>query len=195
MRKLGIGRRTWLRIGVVVVALTLSSCGTEDDVVVPIPAIPELRLGMSIDEAKREFGPRFLLPSWHLNPSADCNYFELDGSLVSGLVIAKEIATVDIEAERDSEWRVVGPGPVGLRGLRAGQTLEQVVERFGRPDRISTAESSGGEMLLWQIGDLEAEERVFLRANIYDPSGRSENAVSSLEIGIEPYIFYGEGCA
>lgn len=194
MRRMGIGRRTWLWIGGVVVALTLSSCGTEDDVVVPIPAIPELRLGMSIDEAKRELGPRFLLPSWHLSPSADCNYFELEGTSVSGLVIAREIATVDIEEERDSEWRVVGPGPVGLRGLRAGQTLQQVVERFGRPDRISTAESSGGEMLLWRIGQLE-EARIFLRANIYDPSGRRENAVSSLEIGVEPYIFYGEGCA
>ena len=194
MRRLGV--RPAVRTLVVAVALVASvaGCGGGENAAAPAPSVPDLRLGMSIAEAKQTLGERFRLPSWHLSVSADCNYFDIEGASIGGLVIAKEIATVDFERELDSNGRPVGPAAASLRGLQPGQTLHHAVELFGRPDRIATAESSGGEMLTWRLGELEGKG-IFLRVNTYAYPGQSAGRVGSVEIGLEPYIFYGEGCA
>jgi hypothetical protein len=194
MRRLGLRRAVGLWLAFVALAVATPGCGGGGEVTAPAPDVPDLRLGMSIAEAKDTLGQRFRLPSWHLSVSADCNYFEVDGGAVSGLVISSEIATVDFEQELSPDGQPIGLGAEGPRGLRAGQAMEQAIELFGRPDRIASAESSGGEMILWRLGELDGDG-IFLRVNRYDYIGAGKNLIGSFEIGLEPYIFYGEGCA
>lgn len=194
MRRLGLRRAAGLCLALAALATAVPGCGGSGEVAAPAPDVPDLRLGMSIAEAKDALGERFRLPSWHLSVSADCNYFEVDGGAVSGLVISSEIATVDFAQELGPDGQPVGLGAEGPRGLRAGQTLGRAIELFGRPDRIQTAESSGGEMILWRLSELDGDG-IFLRVNRYGYSGSGKDLVGSFEIGLEPYVFYGEGCA
>lgn len=193
MRGLGLRPAIGVWIALVALVATVAGCGG-GEAVVPAPSVRDLRLGMSIAEAKRTLGDRFRLPQWHLSVSPDCNYFEIEGTTLGGLVISKEVATVNFDRELNANGQPIGLGPEAPRGLRAGQSVQRAIELFGRPDRIATAESSGGEMMSWRLGELNGDG-IFLRVNVYRYPGQSADQVASVEVGLEPYIFYGEGCA
>lgn len=173
---------------------TLPGCGSGERLA-PAPQVPELRIGMSIGEAKRELGDRFLLPSWGRYSDLECSYFEIEGSVIGGLVTEKRIATVGFApslAPRSGE--VAGPGPEAPRGLRPTDKLARALELFGRPDRITPAPYGGGEEIYWKLAELDGED-VLLRVsmNSYPRPGRER--IGGLSVGVEPEVSYMEGCA
>jgi len=188
-------RRTTLGLIVALVAALASGCGRSETAIAPYPAVPALEIGMTVGAAKRELGSRFKLPYWNASADPQCNYFRLEGVPIGGLVIERRVATVLFSFERDEDGdRVPGSAATTLRGLRPGQPVERAAALFGRPDRITINESSDGETLYWRLGE-QGGRGVFLRASLWEQTKPGHHGIESLEVGVEPSIFYFEGCA
>lgn len=179
--------------GALALALGLGGCGDRERFK-PAPELPQLRIGMTIGEAKEEIGQRFRLPHWGLFPDHDCGHFEIGDSLIGGLVFEKRIVTVTLSPElapRSGEF--AGLGPEGPRGLRPGQAFARAIELFGPPDRISATESYGGEDVYWKLAEEDGAE-IHLRI-LLDSYPLGEGRIGGFQIGAEPAIYFAEGCA
>jgi hypothetical protein len=163
--------------------------------ITPAPEVPQLRIGMSVGEAKRDLGPRFKLPYWEAQGNPECNSFEIEGTQIRGMVFAKQVATVTFDLAYDARGNAdPRSAAVGLRGLRPGQPLQRAVKLFGHPNRIAAAEGNAAALLFWRLGEADGR-KVFLRASTYEQAGLEKGAIASLEVGVAPQIFYVEGCA
>jgi hypothetical protein len=193
MRNLGIARSVSL-LAAVAVCVAVSGCGPSQGLE-PAPELPGLRIGMSIGEAKQQLGGDFLLPYWESTLTSGCSYFQIKGNdQIGGMVIDKRVATVSFSQKTTPDGYPAEQGPPTLRGLRPGDSISRAIELFGRPDRIAGSEVSIGADLYWQLAEQEGRN-VFLRASLGSYLGASPKELGHLEVGIEPSIFYYEGCA
>jgi hypothetical protein len=190
MAMTGRWSRARLLVGLALAVLALAGCGDEPlPVATPISDIPELRLGMSMLEAKKALGDRFsLFPhDPHRGGGASCRTFQVGEAPLNGRAISGEVVVL-------SYWTSSRRRSLSLLGLRPGDPRERAVELFGRPERITRSEAGGSDEIYWRVSE-EDQRRVYLRASIVgdEPGGR--DLIGGVEVGLEPAIYAIEGCA
>jgi hypothetical protein len=176
--------------------VSVSACGGcgGDAAIYPAPEVPNLRIGMSIADAKREIGQRFKLPYWNPQSSSICGNFQIEGTQIVGIVSSGRIAVVFLNMEFGEDGSpVLGSGAETLKGLRAGQSLKRAKELFGRPEWVMGGEGIDSELMFWRVG-AEEGHGVFMRAGMWKEPHLPEGRIAALEVGVQPQVGYVEGC-
>ena len=176
--------------GVTLVAVLISvvvgcSDATEDNS--PVRSIPELRIGMSVSEAKRDLGRRFSLSL----DRPGCGYFEIEGAAVGGTVRNGRVEAVGFSYAQPPHGDASGPATG--RGLKQGDSLARAIELYGRPTFVSSTDVSISDEIYWQLAD-ERGKHVYLRTVFSaDPTER-DRGIFYMQIGSPPSIYTLEKC-
>lgn len=186
-------RRLALAVAILAAAAGAPGCGDAEQPG-PIKELPKLAFGMTPREARAAVGER-LGRSLKFEGTADCGYFTLPVTGISGLTLNGRIATFDFGSRRDASGNRLGNGAATSRGLRAGENLARAIALYGRPDRIAASEY-GIEQIYWRLPDA-GRSHVYLQTSQAGEGATEFDTPDGLyvTIGTTPAVYFPEGCA